>query len=120
MFAYDIDLTKRITAGDAIEMLQTPADANGHKELLYVSLKLGSTVRELFRFRMEDGSVEFFDPSGETGKRFLTRRPLAGRRPPREPLRLARPPDLPHAAASTPASTSPAGAARRSTPPAMA
>ena len=78
MFAYDVDLTKKISAGDAIEILQTKANAEGRKELLYVSLKLGSTVRELFRFRTQDGTTEFYDPSGETGKRFLTRRPLKG------------------------------------------
>lgn len=78
MFAYDVDLTRKISAGDSIEVLQTEANAEGHKELLYVSLKLGSTVRELFRFRTQDGTTDFYDPSGETGKRFLTRRPLKG------------------------------------------
>lgn len=78
MFAYDVDLTKKIGAGDAIEILQTQADAQGRKELLYVSLKLGTTARELFRFRAQDGTTDFYDPSGETGKRFLTRRPLEG------------------------------------------
>ncbi|MHB1102660.1 MAG: M23 family metallopeptidase [Devosia sp.] len=78
MFAYDVDLTKKVGAGDSIEILQTQANAEGHKELLYVSLKLGSTVRELFRFRTQDGTIDFYDPSGETGKRFLTRRPLQG------------------------------------------
>ncbi|MDB5540383.1 MAG: family metallopeptidase [Devosia sp.] len=78
MFAYDIDLTKRITAGDSIEILETEKDAAGHQELLYVGLKLGTTTRELFRFRTDDGTVDFYDPDGETGKRFLTRRPLQG------------------------------------------
>lgn len=78
MFAYDIDLTKRISAGDSIELLETEKDADGHQELLYVALKLGGTTRELFRFRTDDGSVEFFDPDGETGKRFLNRRPVQG------------------------------------------
>lgn len=78
MFAYDIDLTKRISAGDAIEILETPKDEQGAQELLYVALKLGTTTRELFRFRTDDGTVDFFDPEGETGKRFLTRRPLQG------------------------------------------
>lgn len=78
MFAYDIDLTKKIAAGDSIEILQTQKDAAGHQELLYVALKLGTTTRELFRFRTNDGTVDFFDPSGETGKRFLTRRPVQG------------------------------------------
>lgn len=78
MYAYDVDLTKKISAGDTIEILQTEPDAEGHRELLYVSLGLGSSVREFFRFRTDDGTVDYFDPSGETGKRFLTRRPVKG------------------------------------------
>ena len=78
MYAYDVDLTKKITAGDTIEVLQTEQDANGKQDLLYVGLKLGSTLRQLYRFRTNDGTVDFYDPDGETGKRFLTRRPLQG------------------------------------------
>lgn len=78
MFAYDVEMEKTISAGDSIEILQTPPDAEGKQELLYVALKLGDTTRELFRFRTDEGSVEFYDPSGETGKRFLIRRPLEG------------------------------------------
>jgi murein DD-endopeptidase MepM/ murein hydrolase activator NlpD len=78
MYAYDVDLTKKISGGDSIEILETPKDADGKQELLYVALKLGSTTREFFRFRTDDGVVDFFDPDGETGKRFLTRRPLKG------------------------------------------
>ena len=69
MYAYDIDLTKKIAAGDSIEILQTRPDANGHRELLYVGLKMGTTVREFYRFRTDDGTVDYFDPS---------RRPLKG------------------------------------------
>ena len=78
LYAYDVDLTKRVVAGDSIELMRTEADAAGHRELLYVGLRLGSTTREFYRFRTEDGRVDFFDPSGETGKRFLTRRPVQG------------------------------------------
>lgn len=77
MFAYDIDLTKKIAAGDSIDILETDG-ALGQRELLYVALKLGGTVRELYRFRGDDDSIEFYDPDGETGKRFLTRRPVKG------------------------------------------
>ena len=78
MFAYDIDLTKKISPGDSIEVLETEKDADGKQDLLYVGLKLGSTMRQLYRFRTDDGAVDFYDPNGETGKRFLTRRPLQG------------------------------------------
>lgn len=78
MYAYDVDLTKRVEPGDTIEMLETPPDKDGNQDLIYVDLKLGSTDHELFRFRQDDGTIDFFDPSGESGKRFLVRRPLEG------------------------------------------
>jgi murein DD-endopeptidase MepM/ murein hydrolase activator NlpD len=78
MYAYDVDLNKKISPGDSIEVLETEKDADGKQDLLYVGLKLGSTLRQLYRFRTDDGAVDFYDPDGETGKRFLTRRPLSG------------------------------------------
>ncbi|HWU18056.1 MAG TPA: M23 family metallopeptidase [Devosia sp.] len=78
MFAYDVDMNKRITAGDSIELLESAPDASGRQQLLYVGLTLGSTTRQLYRFGTDDGMVDFYDPEGETGKRFLTRRPLEG------------------------------------------
>ena len=50
MYAYDVDLTKKISPGDSIEMLETERDADGKQDLLYVGLKLGATVRQLYRF----------------------------------------------------------------------
>ena len=78
MFAYDVDMTHRISAGDAIEILQTPPDEAGRSELLYVGLTLGATTRQFYRFVTPDGTVDFYDVNGETGKRFLNRRPLEG------------------------------------------
>jgi len=78
MFAYDLDLNKRINAGDSIEILQTPADENGDQQLLHVGLKLGKTTRNFYRYRTENGEVDFYDANGQTGKRFLIRRPLKG------------------------------------------
>ncbi len=78
MFAYDLDMTKRIAAGDTIEILETGATPEAASELLYVGLTLGGSKKQFYRFTMPDGSVDFFDPDGETGKRFLNRRPLEG------------------------------------------
>jgi murein DD-endopeptidase MepM/ murein hydrolase activator NlpD len=78
MYAYDIDETKKIAAGDSIEMLESPPDAQGHQELLYVNLILNGTNHEFYRFREDNGTTDFFDSSGESGKRFLNRRPLQG------------------------------------------
>jgi murein DD-endopeptidase MepM/ murein hydrolase activator NlpD len=78
MFAYDVDMTKRISAGDNIEILETTEEGDTSPELLYVGLTLSGTHRQLYRFATPDGAVDFYDPDGETGKRFLNRRPLEG------------------------------------------
>lgn len=77
MFAYEVDLTQKVSPGDGIRLLTTRPEA-GFSELLYVALTTGSTTRELFRFQNPDGSIDYYSPDGETGKRFLTRRPLQG------------------------------------------
>ncbi len=76
LYAYDVDLSKRVDVGDSIALLQTEPDDAGNQDLLYVALSIGNTTREFFRFRSNDGSVDFFDPDGQTGKRFLNRHPL--------------------------------------------
>ncbi|WP_424984179.1 M23 family metallopeptidase [Maritalea sp. S77] len=78
MFAYDLDLTKKISPGDQIQLLQTEPDAEGHRELLYIGLQLAGTERHMYRFQTDDGVVDFFDENGQTGKKFLIRRPLKG------------------------------------------
>ncbi len=78
MFAYDLDLTKKISPGDSIEILQTEPNEKNEQQLLYVALKLGKTERKFYRYRTDNGEVDFYDSNGQTGKRFLTRRPLKG------------------------------------------
>jgi murein DD-endopeptidase MepM/ murein hydrolase activator NlpD len=75
-YAYDVDETKKITPGDTIEMLMSPKDAKGDQELLYVDLILGGSKHELYRFQTDNGHFDYFDSNGESGKRFIDRRPL--------------------------------------------
>jgi murein DD-endopeptidase MepM/ murein hydrolase activator NlpD len=77
-YAYDVDETKKITPGDSIEMLMSPKDAKGDQELLYVDLILGGSKHELYRFQTDNGHFDYFDSNGESGKRFIDRRPLQG------------------------------------------
>lgn len=78
MFAYEVDLTRRVSPGDTIDLLLSEPDAEGAQELLYVGLTLGNTTREMFRFRTDDGEVDYYNAEGETGQQFLLRRPLEG------------------------------------------
>lgn len=77
LFAYEVELTQKVIPGDSIRLLMSQPET-GKRELLYAALTTGSTTRELFRFQSEDGRSDFYSPDGETGKRFLTRRPLQG------------------------------------------
>lgn len=77
-YAYDVDETKKITPGDSIEMLMSPKDSKGDQELLYVDLVLGGSRHELYRFQTDNGHFDYFDSNGESGKRFIDRRPLQG------------------------------------------
>ncbi|MGJ8529961.1 M23 family metallopeptidase [Maritalea sp.] len=78
MFAYDLDLTKRINAGDNVELLMSEPDEEGRKELLYVGLNLANATRQMYRHQSDEGLVDFYDENGQTGKKFLMRRPLKG------------------------------------------
>jgi murein DD-endopeptidase MepM/ murein hydrolase activator NlpD len=75
MFAYEVDLTQKVTPGDGIKLLTT-ASPNGEAELIYAALTTGSITRELFRFQNPDGTIDYYSPDGTSGKRFLIRRPV--------------------------------------------
>lgn len=78
LVAYDADLTQRVQPGDTIELLMASSGENEADQLSYVAITLGNTERNFYRFVAPDGSVGFFDEAGESGRRFLLRRPLEG------------------------------------------
>lgn len=78
LVAYDTDLTRRVQPGDGIELLTATPENELAEQLLYAAISLGSTQRRFYRYVDPDGKVAFFDEQGESGKRFLLRRPLEG------------------------------------------
>jgi murein DD-endopeptidase MepM/ murein hydrolase activator NlpD len=78
LVAYDVDLTRKVQPGDSMELLQAASVDDTPAQLLYVGLTLGKSERNFYRYRTEDGAVAYFDEAGESGKRFLLRRPLEG------------------------------------------
>lgn len=78
LYAFDLDLTNKVAPGDSIEILKSkPADGE-QPEILYVSLIHKGQERKFYRFKDDDDVVDFFDPKGQTGKKFLLRRPIKG------------------------------------------
>ncbi|UYO00876.1 MAG: M23 family metallopeptidase [Devosia sp.] len=78
LVAYDTDLTRRVQPGDGIELLTAAPGDGASEQLLYAAISLGNAKRRFYRYAGPDGTVAFFDEQGESGKRFLLRRPLEG------------------------------------------
>lgn len=78
--AYETDFRRRVRPGDTIEMFFDSRDegATEHSpgELLYTAISVGGTGGKFWRFRLPDGSFDYFDENGNNAKRFLLRKPL--------------------------------------------
>ncbi len=80
LLASEVDFQSRLTPSDRIEVFFSQPDgddqASDDSELLYVSASFGGHARTLYRFRMEDGTVDYFNEDGRSAKQFLLRNPV--------------------------------------------
>ncbi len=86
-FAYDTDFRRRVSPGDQFEAFYDITGEEragqsampGHPDqLLYIALTVGGETRKFFRFRTQDGLVDYYDAQGSNAKKFLMRRPVRG------------------------------------------
>ena len=77
---FDVDLQRRVTAGDSLEILVANGEADASRQdLLLVSLNFGGVKRRYYRYKLqEDEVVDFFDDQGRSVKQFLLRKPIDG------------------------------------------
>ena len=89
IYSWDVDFQREIQRGDRFEVLydryvdrDAPASANAIKvgEILYASLTLSGKNIELFRYRMADGRIDYFDTKGASVRKALLRTPIDGAR----------------------------------------
>ncbi len=78
--AFKIDFRQRVRDGDQLELfyeLKMQADgSNKPGELLYAAIAAGGEKVKFWRFRSQDGIVEYYDAAGENSKKFLMRKPV--------------------------------------------
>ncbi|GAB5377791.1 MAG: hypothetical protein AcusKO_42530 [Acuticoccus sp.] len=80
-FAFDVDLTKPVNAGDGLKVVFSSANDNGTDkqvgEMLFAALDLNGVERRIYRFRdAADGAVWHYDEQGRSASRLLLRKPL--------------------------------------------
>ncbi len=80
--AYEIDFRKRVRDGDQLELFyELKPQTNGTNklgELLFAAIANGGSKNRFWRFRSQDGAVEYYDTNGENSKKFLMRKPVRG------------------------------------------
>lgn len=80
LLASDVDFQSRLNPSDRISVFFSQPDdednATDESELLYVQASFGGNTRSFYRFRMEDGSVDYFDEEGRSARQFLLRNPI--------------------------------------------
>lgn len=80
LLASDVDFQSRLSPADHLAVLFSQPDeddrATVDSELLYVQATFGGNTRTLYRFQMEDGTVDYFDRDGRSAKQFLLRNPV--------------------------------------------
>src|SRR5690606_34178009 len=80
LLASGIDFQSRLSPSDRLEVFYSqPGDddrMSDDSEVLYVSATFGGTTRHYYRFRMSDGTIDYFDPDGRSTQQFLMRKPV--------------------------------------------
>ncbi len=79
--AFDVDFRNTIGPKDDLEVFYSLAEgedvATADSEILYVGLTLSGVKRSYYRFKADDdGSVDYYDETGKSAKKFLLRKPV--------------------------------------------
>lgn len=80
--SYDVDFNARISSGDSVDVLYSLAEDESEtadaSEIIYAALTLGGRTHRYYRYRTpDDGSVDYYDESGKSSKKFLMRKPMS-------------------------------------------
>lgn len=85
MFSYSVDFQREIHPGDAFEVFfDRKYDKNGaavkEGDISYASLTILGKSHKLWRYKMADGTWDYFDEHGRSMKKFLMKTPVDGAR----------------------------------------
>ena len=82
IYSFDVDFNQRVRHGDQFEVLyaaEDEADPKAPQEILYASIVTVGGPKKYYRYRSpDDGTVDYYDESGKSAKKFLMRKPMDG------------------------------------------
>jgi murein DD-endopeptidase MepM/ murein hydrolase activator NlpD len=81
--AYETDFRRKVRGGDAVEFFFDVKDEERGSDgalgdLLATTITTAGEGQRFYRFRNSDGSVDYYDESGSTSRKFLMRQPVRG------------------------------------------
>ena len=86
LFSFGVDFQREIQNGDTFEVMyeQYVTDdgsiVQGKGNIVYAKMGLNDRIMPLYRYEDADGSVEYFDGSGQSAKKPLMKTPIDGAR----------------------------------------
>lgn len=84
LVAPDVDLEARLKPTDRMEVFFSQPDpdnkATDKSKILYLQAAFGGKTRSFYRYRLDDGTVDYFDKDGKSARQFLIRNPVPGAR----------------------------------------
>jgi murein DD-endopeptidase MepM/ murein hydrolase activator NlpD len=82
IFSFDVDFQSRATASDTLEVIYSAdKDDPDMAEIVFASVMLAGHRRIFYRYRTDDdGTVDYYDETGKSAKKFLMRKPMGSGR----------------------------------------
>ena len=81
IYSYDVDFQRKVQPGDSFDVFFAGEDEGGSSsekpEVLFASLTVGGETKKYYRFQTpDDATVDFYDETGKSAKKFLVRKPV--------------------------------------------
>jgi len=82
IYSYDVDFQRKVQPGDSFEILYASDDENAGDnskgDVLFALLTTGGETRKFYRYQTtDDNTVDYYDESGKSAKKFLVRKPVS-------------------------------------------
>jgi murein DD-endopeptidase MepM/ murein hydrolase activator NlpD len=81
IYSYDVDFQRKVQPGDSFDVFYSGEDEGAtiteKTEVLFAALTVGGETKKYYRFQApDDASVDFYDETGKSAKKFLVRKPV--------------------------------------------